>query len=253
MYVVRKEQIKSMYWQVMNLKEMDLDSFSVDFISQLENVQAIETAKKALATGKSLHITDGFDPMGDKQSESGKGKKREEVEEKVEENAEKQEMDSKPQSREAGDMHRATIDPSRTYLLQFDGGARGNPSGCAGAGMVLFDEDGTEVWCGWKFLHTMTNNQAEYNAAFLGLQCAKSLGIKHLRIEGDSELVLKQLSGKYQVRDRKLREIWKPTRELLQDFETFNLQHIPRAENKRADWLANHSMDTETTYGFNEV
>jgi len=79
----------------------------------------------------------------------------------------------------------AYIYPDRTYILQFDGGARGNP-GTAGAGMALFDtESGNEVWFGRRFIKYATCNEAEYTGLVTGLQCAISLGVLDIIVEGE--------------------------------------------------------------------
>jgi ribonuclease HI len=90
-----------------------------------------------------------------------------------------------------------------------DGGSRGNP-GLAGAGAVLFDEKGALLKEGSKFLGTMTNNEAEYEAVLLGLSLAKAhfgkVKLKELSLEVclDSELVARQLSLRYQVKEPRL-------------------------------------------------
>jgi ribonuclease HI len=145
------------------------------------------------------------------------------------------------------------IDPSKLYLLRFDGGSRGNP-GVAGAGMVIYDDTGHEVWCGWKFLSTRaTNNDAEYTALFVGLKCALSLGITDLRVEGDSELIIKQLDGRYRVKSEGLLNLYRSCMEVIPKFQKIEILHIPRAQNKRADELANMAMDSRESYGFEDA
>jgi ribonuclease HI len=146
----------------------------------------------------------------------------------------------------------SVIDPRRRYLMRFDGGSRGNP-GLAGAGMVIYDDNQQEVWCGWKFLeYRATNNDAEYTALIVGLKCALSLGITNLRVEGDSELIVRQLEGRYQVKEGRLRELWKESKELIPLFDFIEIRHIPRAKNKRADELANAAMDSQGSFGFED-
>lgn len=248
-FPMEKQIMKPLYWQVMHIVETQLETFSVRIVDHVE--EATELAKKALATNKSfmLHSADDEqqkDPMG--RDFVGQGKQR-----KLSNNttvttpAANSAATTTPQTQTA-----TTIDPDRTYLLQFDGGARGNPSGKSGSGMVLFDDQGHEVWCGWKYLPPMSNNLAEYHSVLLGLQCAQSLGMRRLRAQGDSELVVKQLNGVYQVKDLKLRELWKATKAVMQEFTFVEISHMGRESNKRADWLANHAMDTESSFGFHE-
>ncbi|CAB9514018.1 Ribonuclease H [Seminavis robusta] len=147
-------------------------------------------------------------------------------------------------------QHKYNIDPDREYLLQFDGGARGNPVGVAGIGMVIFDDTtnkDTEVWVGWDFLGSdVTNNVAEYKSLIAGLECALQLGIRKIRAEGDSQLVARQVTGQYKVKKDWLKPLCARVKELSQQFDTFSIHSVPRAANKRADYLANHAMDTGT-------
>ena len=148
--------------------------------------------------------------------------------------------------------HHEPIDSSRDYLLRFDGGSRGNP-GIAGAGMVIYDDQGKEVWCGWKYHgEPTTNNVAEYLGMMYGIKCAKSFGITKLIVEGDSQLVVRQITGQYRCREATLRKFRDASLELIDHFDYFEIRHIPRAENSRADWLANHAMDLRESHGFDE-
>lgn len=229
-FPVEKESLKGIYWNFMSCRE-GLESFSIDLVSFLDNHRAIDLAKKALATGKSLHVDDSYDPMA------------EQFRKKLQNNA-------TPLTNDHGEQR---VDPTVTYKLQFDGGARSNPTGVAGAGMVLFDDNGNEIWCGWKYLNKMSNNCAEYWALLLGLQCANSLGVRKLICQGDSELIIKQVTGKYRVKDSKLQALYEPTKEVMKRFDKISFEHIYRNENERADWLANHAMDTKTNHGFDEI
>jgi ribonuclease HI len=135
-------------------------------------------------------------------------------------------------------------------MLHFDGGSRSNP-GVAGAGMVLLDEKGREIWSGGKYLgNSMTNNQAEYYSLILGLKHARYLGIKQIRCLGDSELVIKQLNGQYRVKHEGLRSLWNSVQKIVQQFDSCEFQHVPRHANSRADQLANRAMDRGTAFGF---
>ena len=134
------------------------------------------------------------------------------------------------------------IDPSKVYVLRFDGGSRGNP-GIAGAGMVLYNDQGQEIWHGRKYLgRSISNNKAEYCAIHLGLRHAQSIGIERVRCEGDSELVIKQLQGIYKVKSENLRHLWNETHSLMKSFRDCEVQHILREFNKRADFLANEGL-----------
>ena len=120
--------------------------------------------------------------------------------------------------------------------------------------MVIYDEVGTEIWSGWKFHEgDATNNVAEYLGLLCGLKCAQSFGIQRLLVEGDSQLIVKQLHGEYSVKAPSLKKFYAAVVDLVQEFEEFEIRHIPRAENKRADWLANHAMDLQDSHGFDEI
>ena len=224
--------VKPVYLQVMKMIKTELDSFEVRIVDK--NEEASDLAKKAMATGKSVNMSDESapDPMGEDFTGFG------------------QQIDVGPV---IGCNEMSTIDPSRTYRLQFDGGSRGNPTGKSGCGMVLYDDDEKEIWCGWKFLDPMSNNRAEYNALLLGLLCARSLGITKLRAQGDSALVVRQMLGQYKVYSPVLRQLREQSRSVANEFDEFDISFIYRVRNRRADWLANHAMDSETSYGFDET
>ena len=117
--------------------------------------------------------------------------------------------------------------------------------------MVLYDDKGTEVWCGWKFLNEpATNNVAEYMGLLCGLKCVRSLGVQKLMVEGDSQLIVRQLNGKYRCKEQTLRQFYEAVLDIIPQMEWFEIRHIPRAENSRADWLANHAMDLRESDGF---
>lgn len=143
------------------------------------------------------------------------------------------------------------IAPSRTYVLRFDGGSRGNP-GIAGAGMVLYDSvSQAEVWCGMEFLGDgFTNNQAEFSGLVTGVKCARALGVKHIVVQGDSQLVLRQISGEYKVKSPSLKGYFAEAMKIIHEFDTFQTNHILRGRNSRADELANLAMDRRSSAGF---
>lgn len=146
-----------------------------------------------------------------------------------------------------------SISPEKTYVMRFDGGSRGNP-GSAGAGMVIYDgEDGCEIWSGCQYIGARnTNNEAEYMGLITGLQCALSLGVKNVVVQGDSQLILRQIGGEYKVKSPSLKPYHEQAVTLANKFASFQTSHIERARNARADELANEAMDTETSRGFNQ-
>ncbi len=130
----------------------------------------------------------------------------------------------------------------KDLILRCDGGARGNP-GPAGAGMVMEDAETNNVlWKQGIFLGVRTNNQAEYIAVYKGVEKALVMGFKTLHIYVDSELVCKQLNGKYKIKDAKLKEIAYGIMGMLEGF-SYVVEHVYREENTAADELANLAMD----------
>jgi ribonuclease HI len=126
--------------------------------------------------------------------------------------------------------------------LQFDGGSRGNP-GPAGIGVVLRAEDGTPLVTLGRFIGRATNNVAEYKALITGLREARKLGVRRLKVLGDSELIVKQMLGEYRVKNPDLQVLHREARALCEQFESAGIGHNYRADNSLADRLANLAMD----------
>ena len=131
--------------------------------------------------------------------------------------------------------------PARMRLFS-DGAARGNP-GPAGAGAVLMDAEGRVVARLGKFLGIQTNNYAEYMGLLLGLKHARSLGVRELEVLADSELLIRQLQGRYQVKSPTLRPLYEEAAGLLKEFPRVKLVHVPREKNKAADEMSNRAID----------
>jgi len=129
-----------------------------------------------------------------------------------------------------------------TWSLYCDGASRGNP-GPAGAGAVLADPQGEIRARLTQYLEVTTNNVAEYQALLLGLKAARDLGVRRLRVFADSELLVRQLNGQYRVKAPHLLPWWRLAQNELQNFETYTISHVPRAENRLADELANQAID----------
>jgi len=127
-------------------------------------------------------------------------------------------------------------------ILYFDGGSRGNP-GPAGAGVVLQDAHGNGVYEAGFFLGPMTNNMAEYSGLLKGLEQASRRGATEVDIYADSELVVRQLNGDYRVKNEKLLPLFEAAFSQLRRLERWTIRHVPRAQNHRADHLANAAMD----------
>lgn len=132
-----------------------------------------------------------------------------------------------------------------SLLIHIDGGARGNP-GPAGAGvLVRAGEDGTVLFEGGFFLGRATNNVAEYHALLEALSVAASLNGQEVEICSDSELLVRQMTGQYRVRNENLRELFGRSEQLCRKFRRCTFRHVGREENKAADRLANQAINLQ--------
>jgi len=125
------------------------------------------------------------------------------------------------------------------HSMFFDGCSKGNP-GRAGAGAVIYDASGNEVFAESVFAgHSTTNNEAEYTGLILGLNAALKRGITELQVRGDSQLVIRQMQGKYKVNSPKLAPLHTCATTLATKFVKIEYDHVYRDKNKRADALSN--------------
>lgn len=127
-----------------------------------------------------------------------------------------------------------------------DGGSRGNP-GPAGIGAVLFNEQGEIVASVSESIGVATNNVAEYTALIRILEKALELGYDQIEVRMDSELVVKQMSGAYKVKHEGLIPLFDKACVLAKRFRWFEMTHVRRALNKKADALANQAMDAASS------
>jgi ribonuclease HI len=128
------------------------------------------------------------------------------------------------------------------YRANIDGGSRGNP-GPAAYGVVIRDPKGDIVAKLKKYIGRMTNNVAEYYGLIAALDYVQSQKIKALRIESDSELLVKQMRGVYKVRSPELQPLFERARKMSEALESFRIDHVYREQNREADALANEAMD----------
>jgi len=131
-------------------------------------------------------------------------------------------------------------DGGRAHVY-FDGASRGNP-GPAAVGYVVVTGDGVVAEGGERIGET-TNNRAEYAALVRALEVAADYGFDDVHVRGDSQLVVKQVRGEWDANDPGLRERRVRVRELLDRFDEWSLDHVPREINDRADELANQAFD----------
>lgn len=136
------------------------------------------------------------------------------------------------------------------YLLQFDGASEPNP-GPSGSAYVLFspiklNTDGEQIRTllqeGYMYIPRATNNEAEYTALRLGLRKALDVGIQEIEIEGDSNLVVQQVQGKWKIKEERLLRLKNEISQLLLQFKSWSINHIPRNENGDADALSKEAI-----------
>jgi ribonuclease HI len=128
------------------------------------------------------------------------------------------------------------------HTLRFDGGAAPtNPGPCAGA-YAIFDENGKIVAEGGVFFDNATNNFGEYNGLIYGLKKCLELGIKDVHVEGDSLLVISQISGKWKVRNDVLLVLNSEAKDLIKSFDNVSTKHILRGLNSYADKLSDKTL-----------
>lgn len=127
------------------------------------------------------------------------------------------------------------------YEMYFDGCSKGNP-GMSGAGAVIY-KNGDEIWCNSYFVSkSATNNVAEYFGLIRGLKRAIKMKISCLYVKGDSQLIIKQMKGEYQVNSENMIELYNIAKELESKFENISYEHVYRKYNKRADQLSNEGL-----------
>jgi ribonuclease HI len=128
-------------------------------------------------------------------------------------------------------------------IICTDGAARGNP-GPAAIGATIKDETGRIIARISRRIGSTTNNQAEYRAIIKAVEKAISLGAKHITLKSDSELVVKQINGRYKVKNTALRPLYQKVVQLAGSLEGFQVSYIPRTQNAEADALANKALDS---------
>ena len=127
-------------------------------------------------------------------------------------------------------------------IICADGAARGNP-GPSAIGATIKDDKGNLIASISRRIGITTNNQAEYQAVITALEKAISLGARHVEIYADSELVVKQINGRYKVKKAVLRALYQKVIQLTGSLEGFTVAYIPRQQNAEADNLANKALD----------
>jgi ribonuclease HI len=136
----------------------------------------------------------------------------------------------------------ADATPTAAYRANIDGGSRGNP-GPASYGVVIRGPGGETVAKLKKYIGRTTNNVAEYYGLIAALDYAQQHSIRALRVESDSELLVRQMRGQYKVKSEDLRPLFERARKMSQAFASFKIEHVYREQNADADALANEALD----------
>ena len=144
------------------------------------------------------------------------------------------------------------LEPERKQIASFhaniDGGSRGNP-GPAAYGVVIRDGRGEIVARLKKYIGQNTNNVAEYFGLIAALDYAQTHGIRGLRVESDSELLVKQMRGQYKVKSEELKPLFERAKKMSQTLESFRIEHVYREQNREADALVNQALDETSRAG----
>lgn len=140
----------------------------------------------------------------------------------------------------------ATAEPkpaaAAAYRINIDGGSRGNP-GPAAYGVLIRDANGGVVAKLKKYIGRFTNNVAEYYGLIAAMDYAQSHGVRAIRIESDSELLVKQMRGLYRVKSADLQPLYERAQKMSKAFDSFRIDHVYREQNREADALANEALD----------
>jgi ribonuclease HI len=126
--------------------------------------------------------------------------------------------------------------------INVDGGARGNP-GPAAIGVVVRDDSGAVLEELGERIGEATNNVAEYKALLRGIELAAEQGGTELELIGDSELVVRQVEGRYKVKNAGIKPLHAEVKKALGGFDSWSIRHVRRAENAEADRLVNAALD----------
>jgi ribonuclease HI len=138
--------------------------------------------------------------------------------------------------------------PANVFVANVDGASRGNP-GPASYAVILRAPDGTTRFEVAKYIGRATNNVAEYYGLITALDYAASQGISRLLVRSDSELLVRQMQGRYKVKSADLRPLYERARKLANGFAYFAVEHVPRELNREADELANVALDRTDSRG----
>jgi ribonuclease HI len=134
-------------------------------------------------------------------------------------------------------------------MIFSDGGARGNP-GPSAIAFIIQSETGKILTTNSSYIGLSTNNQAEYQALIQALETAIRLKAEKVTCHLDSELVVKQLSYEYRVKNQELRKLWLKVQELKSNFSDVKFVNVPRSHIviQKVDKLVNQTLDATTPF-----
>jgi ribonuclease HI len=138
--------------------------------------------------------------------------------------------------------------PANVFVANVDGASRGNP-GPASYAVIVRGPDGSTRFEAGKYIGRTTNNVAEYYALISALDYAVAQGIDRLLVRSDSELLVRQMEGRYKVKSPDLRPLHEHARKLARGLAYFAVEHVPRERNRDADELANIALDRTSSSG----
>lgn len=131
---------------------------------------------------------------------------------------------------------------AEAVIANIDGGARGNP-GPAAYGVVIRNSKGEILTELSDYLGLQTNNYAEYSGLLAALEFAVNKKYLSLKIFSDSELLVRQMQGRYKVNNPTLQELFARAQSMVKKLERFSIEHVLRERNKEADRLVNKVLD----------
>jgi len=240
-YKVKNAVLKNIHMEVKKLS-LSFNSFSIAYIPRNQNARADTLANKAMDLCKSSGLDcdkiHNISPANEKNTDHLNG-------------ATTGGQSSLPAfTEEKSEMQ---LSSDKKYILQFHGTS--NRAGGCGAGFAIYDSiSGSEVWAGSLFNPSeTTDNEATYIAIILGMKCAKSMGIQNLIVQGNADLIMKQMGGIYKVKNEKLIELHKKAMKFSEQFELFQLTPIKKLENGRSYDLVNKAIENKSSSGFRAV
>jgi ribonuclease HI len=134
------------------------------------------------------------------------------------------------------------------FRLQFDGKSEPNP-GPSSAGAVLYYPNSQTIKAEvGRYIPKATNNEAEYTGLIMGMRLAIEIGVKHLVIAGDSNLVISQVCGDWEVKSKNLKGLHAEIRSMFKEFDFIAAKHVYREHNDYADNITNVVFDKKKSY-----